>query len=397
MTASVANESELYVAPGGPTYRLVQRVGAALNIKLSIARRIVVLLLVTWVPMCVFALVQGVALGNTPRGSFLLDFATYVRYFLGIPVLVLAEGLVGSRLRRAGLQFLSEGLVRQEDYPAFERAVARLARRRESVIAALVIIALAVLGPWKLTYESASGIGMVGWQSVTFPEGHAFRYNLAALWSYLVALPVLLFLGYRWLWRIFFWTLFLHDIARLNLRLIPTHADRAGGLGFLEIAHDSFGIFAFTIGATFSALVAFQVLFEGVHIDLFQISMLIALAAVLVLSLGPMLVFIPILSRTKREALLYYGSMVIGYNRDFEDKWGKASGPQNPELLGSADIQSLADLGNSFRFVHEMGYTPFGKWAIVYQVVMTLLPALPLVLLVVPFSEILAVLSRLAL
>ena len=320
-----------------------------------------------------------------------------MRYFLGVPVLVLAERTVGSRLRTAGLQFVSEGLVRQEDYPAFERAIARLARRRESVIAALVIIALAVLGPWKLTYESASGIGMVGWQSVMLPEGHAFRYNLAALWSYLVALPVLLFLGYRWLWRILFWTLFLRDVARLNLRLIPTHADRAGGLGFLEIAHDSFAIFAFSIGATFSALAAFQVLYEGARIDLFQIPTLIALAAVLVLFLGPLLVFTPIISRTKREALLYYGSMVIGYNRDFEDKWRKGSSPQNSQLLGSADIQSLVDLGNSYRFVAEMGYMPFGKWAVVYHVVATLLPALPLVLLVVPFSEILAVLSKVAL
>ena len=58
MTPVISNESELYVAPGGPTYRLVQRIGAACNIKPSIARRIVVLLLVTWVPMCVFARLQ---------------------------------------------------------------------------------------------------------------------------------------------------------------------------------------------------------------------------------------------------------------------------------------------------------------------------------------------------
>ena len=101
--------------------------------------------------------------------------------------------------------------------------------------------------------------------------------------------------------------------------------------------------------------------------------------------------------RAKREGLLYYGSMVIGYNRDFEDKWDKGSGPQSKELLGSADIQSLADLGNSYRFVKEMGYVPFGKGAVVYQAVMTLLPALPLAPPVVPMSEIVAVLSKLEL
>ena len=397
MTPTITNESELYVAPGSATYRLVQRFAAAYNIRISMFRRVVVLLGVTWVPMCVFALVQGVALGDTPRGSFLLDFATYVRYFLGIPVLIFGEEFIGARLRRAGLQFVGEGLVREEDYPAFERAIARLARRRESAMVTMAIIALAVLGSWEFTYESASGVGSVGWQSVMLSGDHVFRYNLAGLWSHFVALPVLLYLGYRWLWRIAFWTLFLVDVARMNLRLIPTHADGAGGLGFLEIAHDSFGIFAFAIGSTFSALTAFQVVYEGASIDFFQMPTLIVLAVVLILFLGPMMVFTPVIARTKRDGLLYYGSMVIDYNRDFEDKWPNGARARKSEFLGSSDIQSLADLGNSYRFVSDMGYAPFGRWAVVYQLVMALLPALPLILLVIPLSEILEVLKKVVL
>ena len=397
MTPVIANQGDLYVAPGGPTYRILTRLTKAPDVGFSVRRRIIFLLLITWVPMCVLALLQGNALGATPRDSFLLDFATYARFFIGIPVLVIAEDLIGGRLRTAGLQFVEDGLVRPDDYPAFEQAIARLARRRESVLVTLVIVALAAVGAWKLTYESASGVGVVGWGSVVLPEGHAYRYSLAGLWSHVVALPVLLFLWYRWLWRIVIWTLFLHDVSRLRLRLVPTHADAAGGLGFLEIAHQSFGIMAFAIGCVFSAEAAFRIVYEGTHINVFQNGTLIVLVLMQVIFLGPLLVFMPIMARTRRAALKSYGSLVVRYNSGFDDKWVENRGPKDEPLLGSADIQSLADLGNSFRFVKDMGFIPFGRGAVIQLAFFTLLPGVPLLLLAVPLSEILDTLAKVAL
>ena len=37
----------------------------------------------------------------------------------------------------------------------------------------------------------------------------------------------------RWAFRLIVWGSFLADMARMNLRLTPTHPDLAGGLGFL--------------------------------------------------------------------------------------------------------------------------------------------------------------------
>ena len=396
MTPVLSNESELYVAPGGPIFRLGQRIARPGRPR-PFLRRVVALILITWVPMCLFAIVQGYALGNTPRGSFLLDFATYARFFVGIPVLVMAEGLIGARLTLAGLQFVRDGLVHSKDYPAFERAIARLAQRRESMVATLVIIALAAFGAWKLTYESASGAGMVGWQSVILPEGHAFNYSLAALWNHLVALPVLLFLWYRWLWRILVWTLFLRDVARLDLRLVPTHADGAGGLGFLEIAHMSFGILAFAVGSILSAQAAFQIVYEGARIDVFQTPVIVSLVMMQVLFLGPLLVFTPAMARTRRDALRSYGSLVVRYNRSFQEKWIDSQGPRDEQLLGSSDMQSLVDLGSSFRLVADMGLTPFGRRAVLQLTLATALPGLPLLLLVVPMREIIDAVSKIVL
>ena len=79
------------------------------------------------------------------------------------------------------------------------------------------------------------------------------------------------------------------------------------------------------------------------------------------------------------------------------DKWVESPGPKDEPLLGSSDIQSLADLGNSFRFIKEMGLVPFGRVAVIKLALATAAPGVPLVLLVVPISEILAALKKVVL
>ena len=393
----LANERELYLAPGGPMFRLMQRIGLARMEGHSVARRTIALILITWVPMCLLAFLQGRAFGPTPRESFLLDFATYARFFVAIPMLFIAETLVGERLSKAGLEFVRTGLVPPAEYPAFEMAIARLARWRESVPATLAIVAFAIFGAWKLTAEAASGFGAVGWQSLTAPAGSAFHYCLAALWNHLVALPILLFLIYRWLWRVVIWTIFLRDVARLNLQLVPTHADGAGGLGFLEIAHQSFGSLAFGISSVLSAGAAFRIVYEGAKLDTFYAPLGVLLVVMLLLFLGPLLVFSSLMARTRRAALLSYGGLVARYNIAFQKKWIETPAHSDEPLLGSADIQSLADLGNSFRFVNDMRLAPFGKQAVIQLAVATAAPILPLVLLVMPMEEIISALAKVAL
>jgi hypothetical protein len=57
--------------------------------------------------------------------------------------------------------------------------------------------------------------------------------------------------------------------------------------------------------------------------------------------------------------------------------------------VGSADIQSLADLGNSFEIVRSMRTAPVTKDAVVQLAVMTLVPVAPLALTMIPLNELL--------
>ena len=391
MASVLAHEAELEFELGGPAYRLMQRVGLIRGAGPSIGRRSVGFLLITWVPLLIFSLIQGRALGPTPRESFLLDFATYARFFLAVPLLFVAEVVVGPRLRSAGLHFVQGDFVRPEDLPAVEAAIVRASRRREALLPELVMLGLALFGAWNSVETWTGGTATATWSSITAKGGAGL--SLAGLWYRFVAVPILQFFGLRWLWRLLIWTFFLADMARLKLRLVATHPDRAGGLGFLGTAHVSLGIFAFGFSSVLSGQAAFQIHFEAAPIESFKALFAVYLVVMELICVGPLLIFVPLLARARREGLRRYSILADTYNRAFEQKWVAGQAPPDEPLLGSADIQSLADLGNSFAMIREMKPVPFSRQLILQIAVLACLPGLPLVFLVMPVGELLKLLA----
>jgi hypothetical protein len=57
------------------------------------------------------------------------------------------------------------------------------------------------------------------------------------------------------------------------------------------------------------------------------------------------------------------------------------------QMLGSGDIQSLADLGNSFAVVREMRVVPFASGDVVRLLVATIVPMTPLLLTIMPLDQ----------
>ncbi|HRZ35449.1 MAG TPA: hypothetical protein P5534_03690 [Candidatus Paceibacterota bacterium] len=391
MTPVLAHESELEFELGGPAYRLMQRIGLIRGAGPSLGRRIVGFLLITWVPLLLFSLIEGRALGPTPRESLLLDFATYARFFLAVPLLFMAEVVAGPRLRTAGLHFVQGNFVRPEDLATVEVAIVRAARRREALLPELIMLGIALVGAWFTVETWTGGAATASWRFAPRPGG--IGLSLAGLWYHFVAVPILQFFMYRWLWRLFIWAGFLRDLSRLNLNLVATHPDRAGGLGFLGGAHVTLAIFAFALSCVLSAHVAFQVYFEAVPIETFRVLFVVYLVLMELICLGPLLIFAPLLARTRRAGLRQYSILADTYNRAFEQKWVTGQTPPDEPLLGSGDIQSLADLGNSFGMIREMKPFPFSQQQILQIAVIASLPGLPLIFLVMPVGELLRLLA----
>jgi hypothetical protein len=105
------------------------------------------------------------------------------------------------------------------------------------------------------------------------------------------------------------------------------------------------------------------------------------------------LIFVPPLARARREGLRQYSILADTYNRGFEQKWVAGEGSPDEPLLGSAAIQSLADLGSSFGMIREVKPVHFSRQLILQIAVIVCLPGLPLAFLVVPVGDLLKLLA----
>jgi hypothetical protein len=76
------------------------------------------------------------------------------------------------------------------------------------------------------------------------------------------------------------------------------------------------------------------------------------------------------------------------YAREFDYKWLHGGAAADEPLIGSADIQSLADMANSYDVVKEMRWVPFTLKTVLQLAVTTLLPVVPLLLTVMPPEQV---------
>lgn len=116
--------------------------------------------------------------------------------------------------------------------------------------------------------------------------------------------------------------------------------------------------------------------------------------AILIVFAGPLLVFSGMLRRVKRHGLHQYGTLATAYTGSFHKKWVEGENPDHEALLGTGDIQSLADLGNSFSIVEKMKPIPIDPLDLLHLIVASLLPMAPLLLTVMPLGELLKLLLK---
>jgi len=77
------------------------------------------------------------------------------------------------------------------------------------------------------------------------------------------------------------------------------------------------------------------------------------------------------------------------YARQFDQKWLRGGAAAGESLLGSGDIQSLADSANSFEVVHQMRWVPFTRRHVLQLAAIMLLPIVPLTLAIFSVQELL--------
>lgn len=370
---------------GGPLFQLLRRTHLAGDALELLRQRILLIPLLAWLPLLVLSLIEGEALGGRAAVPFLLDIEVHVRFLVALPLLIVAELVVHQRMRFVVRQFLERNLIPQNALPRFEEAIASAFRMRNSVLAEVLLIAFVYVVGILLIWRHYLALSTDTWYAVPTAEG--LKLSITGAWYGYVSLPIYQFLLVRWYYRIFIWTRFLWQVSRIELSLIPTHPDRVGGLGFLANTAYAFMPLAVAHGAMLAGPIANRIFYLAAALPEWKVEIAVMVVFLLCLVLGPLLVFSPQLAQAKRTGNREYGALAERYVREFDAKWLRGGAPANEPLVGSGDIQSLADLVNSFEVVRTMQLAPITRDAFIRLVAATLIPVVPLLLTMMPFEE----------
>ena len=369
---------------GGPLFQAFVRTrlaGPALEL---VHRRILFVIAVFWLPALVLSALDGHLVGGSGL-SFLRDIETHVRLLIAVPVLVLAEPIVHQRIRPMVGLFLKRGIVTAEDSPRFIAAIDAINRVRNSMPLELALLTF-VFTVGRMEWADNVAMSAATWYAA--PDASGLHLTLPGYWFAWVSVPLSQFILLRWYLRLVLWFALLWRVSRLNLRLVPTHPDGAGGIGFLENSVAAFSPIVFAQSAMLAAFIAGRILYEAEALPAFYPTIAAFVGFFLLLALAPLAVFTPKLARTKRLGLQEYGTLATSYVEDFERKW-IGHREANEEILGTADIQSLADLDHGLAVVRAMSLLPFSMSNVRSLAVAAAVPLLPLALTVVPINELL--------
>ena len=371
---------------GGPLHRLARRLGRGRDQvgRLWLAAALVLL---TWVPTVLLALAHD----NAGAAATLPGVGVHVRFLLALPLFLLAEVWADPHVAALVRRLVKSGVVRPTALGALAGALRRVAGLNQWGLAEALFFVLALgLVPLDAVIDLPGEIK--SW--TTAGVGPEMRLTPAGWWYHAVSLTVFRFLLLRWCWRTGIWWWFLWRLSRLDLRLVSTHPDRTGGLGYLEIAQGYFATEVFALSAVFSASFAEDVRFSGVSLDALVLPVGGTVLLFAVILLAPLLVFAPRLLEAKLRGLREYWELAERYVSGFDAKWIRGEPRAMEDLLGTPDIQSLSDLGNSLEVVRGMRVVPFGMSLVSAFALASLVPMAPLLLLQFPLAQLLTWLVR---
>ena len=381
---SVDEPIEFSLVQGGPLFQFLLRVGLVQPSMGLLARRIIVIVAVAWLPLLALTLNSGSAFGGTGV-PFLYDLAAQVRFLLCVPVLIAAEVIVHQRIRVTVGQFIGRGIIAPEDQPQFGRVIASAMRLRNSAAAEVVLLALVAVAGYLVGQRYVS-TDVVSWYAA--PAGGQTRLTVAGYWYIFVSLTIFRFLLFRWYFRLFIWYRFLWQVSRqIPLHLNALHPDRAGGLGFLSASTFAFQPVLIAHTIALAGVIGGRIWFEGASLPQFKMEITFWLVFLIMLVVTPLFFFVVQLAGAKRTGLREYGIVGSRYVAEFRRKWIEGRAAKDEALVGTADIQSLADLANSFEVVQEMKAAPFGRAALVRLAIVTALPLAPLLLTMIPLEQ----------
>jgi hypothetical protein len=360
---------------GGPFYRAQLATRLITEGEWNHLRRVIIAVVITWVPLVLLT-----AFFN-PSGlaSLLTSYRVYSRLFIAVPVLLIGQTIMDSRFRMVVQRILDTDLLGDADLRRMDAMIASLIRLRDSLIPEAIIVVLLIvhtIAAMKLQLDATP------WLAYGDPTD--LHLTAAGWYAILVSTTIFQFLLGVSLWKWLLWTVFAFRLSRLNLRLVATHPDGHGGLGFLGLVPVAFTPISFAAATVIGATWRHDILVHGAKLMSFKLEAIVLLIMIAIVALGPLAFFVPKLGELRRKGILEYGVLGQIQSRDFHEKWIRMRAGHDPEFLAAPESSSLADYGSSYSNIVKLRPFVVDQSALIALAISVALPMLPAVLAVIP-------------
>ena len=343
-------EAEFSLVRGDRLFRLQRAVGLIPPDGLGIGRRALFWAVVTWLPTALWAAAMGRAFPGAVAEPLLQHFAVHVVCLVAIPLLIVAEGVAQGVGMRLIPHFVRSGLVAGAARERFVTIVRDVVSLRDSWYPWVVVVG--IVAAWTIASPAAWETHEVVWAV----EGPSVAPSLGfgGWWFRYVVRPVYVVLLLAWVWRLALLTILLWRVARLDLSLVPTHADRAAGLGFLEGVPTAFAPVAFALSAVIAARWGHETLYHGVHLASFKLPLV---------------------------------ALVGEHGRLVRRRWILREPLREAEVLDAPEIGPVADTISLYEAVTRMRAAPVGRRSLVPIALAIAVPMLPVVAIEIPIKD----------
>ncbi|HTN48497.1 MAG TPA: hypothetical protein VMK32_03615 [Burkholderiaceae bacterium] len=386
-TPVITSESGFSPIDNEAPLRWMRSVGLVPRDGLGVVRRALFFALLTWLPIFIWAVLAGRLTSSETGESLLQHYGVHVRCLLAIPLLILAESALHKAALRIVPQFLSSGLVGQDQRAGFEEVIRGVRRLRDATL------------PWVLVLGAA-----IGWTLTDHPDLRADALSWAVerdgtlgfggWWVSYVVRPLFIALLLAWLWRLLVVTYWFWRVGKLGLSPVPTHPDRTGGLAFVEKVPGAFAMVTFAVSAVLASRWAHEVLHHDASLHSLRLPAAAFVILWTILLLLPLLALAPALLSARARAIPAYAALVGEQGRLVHRRWILREPVGDAPLLDAPEIGPVADAAAMYDAVKRMRVVPIGKGSIIQILLPMALPLIVVALLRVPLKAVLLTLFK---